>query len=73
MISVKTESGINKDIPTGRFRFLNLNLPPFSFCDPLLFIDDWIKGHPVKKMGLWEKDTLYEALVGNKAIQVEMP
>ena len=64
LTSTYTESGINKDIPTGRFRFLKLNLPPFSFCDPLLFIDDWIKGHPVKKMGLWEKNTLYEAFVG---------
>lgn len=68
LTSTYTESGKNKDIPTGRFRFLNLNLPPFNFCEPLLFIDDWIKGHPVKKLGLWEKDRLYEALVSNKRL-----
>lgn len=68
LTSTYTESDKNKDIATGKFRFLNLNLPPFNFCEPLLFIDDWIKGHPVKKMGLWEKDTLYEALVSNKSL-----
>lgn len=73
LTSTYTESGKNKDIPTGRFRFLNLNLPPFSFCEPLLFIDDWIKGHPVKKLGLWEKNMLLEALLPNKAIRVIMP
>ena len=73
LTSTYTESDKNKNIPTGKFRFLNLNLPPFSFCEPLLFIDDWTKGHPVKKLGLWEKNTLYEALVGNREIQVKMP
>lgn len=61
-------SSKNKDIPTGKLRFLNLNLPPFNFCEPIIFIDDWIKGYPVKKMGLWEKGMLYEALVGNKLL-----
>jgi len=55
-----TESPKNKNIPTGAHRFLNLELPPFNFCKPLFYIEDWIEGHPVKKLGLWEKDRLFK-------------
>ena len=48
----------NIDIPTGHFRLLNLELPPFSFCEPILTIDDWIEGMPVRHLALWEKKDL---------------
>jgi hypothetical protein len=52
------ESSGNQNIPTGNFRLLNLELPPFSFPKPIASIDDWIEGHPVKKLALWDRDTL---------------
>lgn len=55
----------NKNIPTGGFRLLNLELPPFCFPKPIESIDDWIEGHPVKKLALWERDVL----LSHKAIQ----
>ena len=48
----------NIDIPTGHFRLLNLALPPFSFCKPILRIDDWIEGTPARHLALWEKKDL---------------
>ncbi|MCH8896463.1 MAG: class I SAM-dependent methyltransferase [Proteobacteria bacterium] len=48
----------NIDIPTGHFRLLNLELLPFSFCKPILTIDDWIEGMPVRYLALWEKKDL---------------
>lgn len=56
-------------MPTGSFRALNLELPPFDFCKPLLYIDDWIEGHPIRKLGLWEKQALTHALAANKRLQ----
>jgi hypothetical protein len=48
----------NRNIPTGDFRLLNLELPPFGFPKPIESIDDWIEGHQVKKLALWERDHL---------------
>jgi hypothetical protein len=62
LTSTYTECRRNMDFPTGTFRQINLQRPPFCFCKPLLLIDDWIKGFAVKKMGLWEKEMLLEAL-----------
>jgi len=45
----------NVDIPTGYFRELNLQAPPFNLCKPILFIDDWVKGFSVRKLGLWSR------------------
>jgi SAM-dependent methyltransferase len=59
----------NIDVPTGGFRFLNLELPPFSFCKPIIAMDDWIEGHPVKELALWGKEELLAAIVSNKALQ----
>lgn len=56
----------NEDIPTGSHRLLNLELPPFNFCKPILYINDWIKGFPVRKLCLWNKQMLLECLVCNK-------
>ena len=59
----------NTNILTGQFRLLNLELPPFSFCKPLLSVDDWIEGYPVRQLALWEKRQLSKNLTSNKAFQ----
>ena len=57
----------NVDVPTGGFRLLNLQRPPFNFCKPIEFIDDWVDGYPVKKLGLWERTSLAGAGMGGNA------
>jgi hypothetical protein len=59
----------NYDIPTGSFRSLNLELPPFCFGKPITQISDWIEGCPVRYLGLWEREALKTALASNKAFQ----
>ena len=59
----------NIDVPSGGFRVLNLELRPFNFCKPIIAIDDWIEGHPVKKLALWRKEELLDATVSNRALQ----
>jgi hypothetical protein len=53
----------NYDIPSGSFRQLNLQLPPFSFGKPIRMIDDWIEGYPVRKLALWEREALRNHMV----------
>ncbi len=48
----------NIEIPTGHFRLLNLELPPYSFPKPLLYIDDSGDGFPPKHLGLWPREAL---------------
>ena len=48
----------NRDIPTGAFRLLNLERPPFSFGPPVTHIDDWIDGYPVSHLALWRREDL---------------
>jgi hypothetical protein len=69
LTSTHTECDENVDIPTGSFRLLNLQLPPFSFCDPLYTIDDWIEGFPRRQLALWERKTLMVALESNKGVR----
>jgi len=59
----------NKDIPTGSFRLLNLQLPPFSFGKPITMIDDGMEGHFVKNLALWDRETLRKSLAFNKAFR----
>jgi hypothetical protein len=56
------ESTENRNIATGDFRPLNLELPPFSFPSPIVQLDDWIEGHSVKKLALWERADLQSHL-----------
>jgi hypothetical protein len=56
----------NWNIPTGSFRQLNLQLHPFSFCKPIMMIDDWIKGSPVRQLALWDRETLMSSFASNK-------
>jgi hypothetical protein len=48
----------NEDIPTGFWRPLNLQLPPFEFPEPVLLIDEWVPPDNLKsadkKLGLWK-------------------
>jgi hypothetical protein len=60
--SSHTECQENTDITTGRFRLLNLELPPFSFPTPLYAVDDYIEGYPVRKMCLWNRSTVADAV-----------
>ena len=66
-----TNTGCNKNtnIKTGESRLINLELPPFNFCTPLYSIDDWIEDYPVRKLSLWEKGMLRNALLSNKNLQ----
>ncbi len=52
----------NIDIVTGGFHPLNLRLPPFSFGEPELTIDEAIEGEPDRKLALWRRDQLRAAL-----------
>jgi hypothetical protein len=58
LTSTHPECDRNIDIPTGYFRLINLELPPFSFCKPILAIDDWVEGKPVRQLALWEQKDL---------------
>jgi hypothetical protein len=57
----------NTDIPTGSFRLLNLEIPPFSFPEPIERMDDWIEGHPVRQLALWDRASIARALVSGEA------
>ena len=48
----------NKNIRTGGFRLLNLEIFPFNFSQPILYIDDWIEGYAERKLALWSKEAL---------------
>jgi hypothetical protein len=69
LTSIHSECDMNSDIPTGAFRDLNLQLPPFSLGKPIREIDDWVEGHPVRRLGLWEREAVENALASNKAYQ----
>lgn len=65
LTSTHNQCNKNHDIPSGAFRLLNLQLPPFEFGEPLRAIDDWIEGHPVRQLALWERETLRNRLASN--------
>ena len=69
LTSTHPDCDMNSDIPTGAFRLLNLQLPPFSLGKPIRAIDDWIEGHPVRQLGLWERGAVKDVLASNKAFQ----
>lgn len=55
----------NRDIPTGAFRLLNLELPPYNFSKPTASIDDWIEGYPVRTLCLWDKEAVRRSLASS--------
>jgi SAM-dependent methyltransferase len=58
----------NTDIATGNYRSLNLKLEPFSMGEPIAEIDDWLGGHPKRKMALWRTEDLATALANNRLL-----
>lgn len=56
----------NPDIKTGRWRELNLELPPFSFPEPVALIDEECREngglYRDKSLGLWRVDDIRELL-----------
>ena len=69
LTSTHTECMENTDIPTGRFRELNLERAPFNLGIPAVAMDDWVEGFPVRKLALWERDQVANALAANKEFQ----
>jgi len=69
LTTTHSECRRNRDIQTGSWREINLELPPFSFCPATHYIDDWVEGRGVRKLGLWERGALSDCLASNKALQ----
>jgi SAM-dependent methyltransferase len=67
MTSSHTECQQNTDILTGSFRLLNLERPPFDFPPPILSVDDWIEGFPVRKLCLWDRQSLAKSILNNES------
>ena len=44
----------NRDIPTGDYRPLNLELAPFCLPKPVFQINDFIKGQDPRYLGVWD-------------------
>jgi hypothetical protein len=48
----------NEDIPSGFWRSVNLQMPPFNFPPPILLIDEWVPPDNLrsanKRLGLWK-------------------
>lgn len=55
----------NSDIPTGSFRPLNLELPPFNLGPARQYLEDWAGDHAVRHLGLWDRSSLSAALSAN--------
>jgi hypothetical protein len=71
--SIHDECKANADIETGGARQLNLELPPFNLCKPILLIDDWIPGYTVRRMGVWSREMVAESLASNLEMKKYMP
>ena len=52
----------NVELPKSGFRLMNLQLPPYSFPEPLVAIEDWIPGFPRRILGLWTREDVKDAL-----------
>jgi len=65
LTSTHSECQRNEDIPTGGFREINLERTPFSLGAPILKIDDWIDGMPIRHLALWERPAIAASLRGN--------
>ena len=65
LVSDCPELEVSFDIRTGSCRSMNLLREPLSFPEPILWIDDWIEGYAVRRMGLWDVKALRAALLEN--------
>ena len=66
LTSTHNECRKNRNITTGDFRLINLELPPFNFGKPKMYMKDWIDGFPVRHLALWDKEELSEVLSANR-------
>lgn len=62
LTSCHTDCRINTDAPTGGFRLLNLELPPYGLGPPILSISDWAPGHARRYLALWQRDQVAKAI-----------
>ncbi|MGA0133216.1 MAG: class I SAM-dependent methyltransferase [Opitutales bacterium] len=54
---------VNRDIPTGGFRPMDLFAPPYSLPrDPLARVEDWVAPDPEREMCLWSREQVAAAL-----------
>jgi hypothetical protein len=63
------QSPRNRDIPTGFYRPLNLEKPPFVFPAPLRVIDDGVHVGQKLTLCLWERTALQATLENNAAFR----
>lgn len=65
LTSVHPRCKENTEAHTGGARQINLELPPYSLCPPILCIDDWIPGFTVRSLALWTRSMVAESLAAN--------
>lgn len=61
LTTTHSEHQDNRDIPTGSFRLLNLEIPPFNLPAPAIKLPDYIQGFPVRHLALWRKEDVRRA------------
>ena len=64
LTSCHTDCRINTDAPTGGFRLLNLELPPYRLGPPVATIEDWVPGHARRYLALWQREQV-AAVIGS--------
>ena len=58
-----TDGFSNYDITTGNYRRINLLAEPYFFSEDVLFcIDDYVAPDHVKKICLWSKEQIQDAV-----------
>lgn len=62
LTSCHTDCRINTDAPTGGFRLLNLELPPYGLGPPVLAIEDWAPGQTRRHLALWRREQVAKAI-----------
>jgi hypothetical protein len=58
LITSDPEVEVNNDIVSGDFRMLNLEIKPFNFPKPLIFIDDNNIMNTTRYIGIWKTSDL---------------
>ena len=62
LTSTHPRAEVNIDMPTGSFRLLNLQLPPYNLPAPEAAIEDWIEDYPYRLLALWSREAVACAL-----------
>jgi hypothetical protein len=53
---------LNTDAPTGEFRLLNLELPPYNLGRPQCVVSDWVPEFAKRNLALWSREQVATAL-----------